>query len=121
MRSYTACTRWVRSEKAHEPAAGQRERLRVAVQADERQPRVGGEQGGGVAAEPQRGVDEDGRPVAERGVEELGDTGQEDGDVPGPSRPARRIRVGVLPHRSPPAPRLPVRSAPDFVRSRHVP
>ena len=92
----------------HEPAAGQGERLRVAVQADQRQARVRGEQGGGVPAEPQRGVDEDGRAVAERGVEQLGDPGQEDGDVPGPSRPARRVCVGVLPHRSPPAPRLPV-------------
>jgi hypothetical protein len=64
-----------------------------------------GEQGGGVAAEPQRGVDENGRPVTQGGLEELNDTGQEDGDVPGPSRPARRVRVGMLPHRSPPAPR----------------
>ena len=103
-----------------EPPAGQGERLRVAVEADERQPRVGGEQGGGVAAEPQGGVDEDGRPVAESRLEEFGDTGQEDGDVPGPSRPARRIRVGVLPHRSPPAPRR-SRTSADGSRSSSVP
>ena len=91
----------------HEPAAGQGERLRVAVQADQRQARVGGEQGGGVPAEPQRGVDEDGRPVAQRRVEQLGDPGQKDGTCLAPAGPPA-LCVGVLPHRSPPAPRLPV-------------
>ena len=92
--------------EGHQPPPGQRERLRVAVQADQGQPRVRGEQRRGVAAEPERGVDQDGRTVGKCGPEELDDAGQEHRDVPGPSRPARRSCVGVLPHRSPPAPRL---------------
>ena len=82
-----------------EPSPGERERLRVPVQPDERELRMLGEERCRVAAKPQRGVHHDRRPPGQRRTHQLDDPGQGDGDVPSPSRP---ISVRVLPHSHPP-------------------
>ena len=95
-----------------EPSPGERERLRVPVQPDERELRVLGEERGRVAAEPQRGVHHDRGPPGQRRTQQLDDPRQGDGDVPSPSRP---ISVRVLPHSHPP----PCPESPSHPRPTH--
>jgi hypothetical protein len=80
-----------------EAPPGQGQGVGVAVETDEGEPRVLGQQRRRVAAETQRRVHQRRGTSGERGREEFGDAGQEHRDVPGPSRPVRYVL-----HRSPP-------------------
>ena len=69
--------------EAGQPAPAARQRVRVAVEPDEGELRVRGEQRLGVPAEAERGVDDDRRPVGERRGEQGEHPVEQHGDVHG--------------------------------------